>query len=521
MSGGRRRLSAVALTLACLLGIAPTASPTAPSAGSAGQLRGLEELARAYDAILDARFDQVAAELTRTCGPAPAEACEVLAATAVWWQIQLDPDSRALDGEFTRVVEHAIERTEAWAVREPANAEAWFYMGGAYAVRVQWRVLREERLAAARDGRRIHQALTRALALDPNLDDAHFGLGMYRYYAAVAPAAARILRVLLLLPGGDREGGLAGMQRVRAHGQLLHGEADYQLQIVYLWYESRIDEALELLAGLQRSYPGNPLFPAQIAEVHDSYRHDVIASLKAWESLLAAADAQRVHAAALAAVQARLGIARQYERLDQSDRAIEQLDAVVAGRPAAPHGALALAHLRLGEAHDRLGARDDAVAAYRAATVAAPTPDPQGIRDQAAQGLRRAPDRTRAEAYRLSLEGLRRLERQEIAAAAAALERSLSLDSASPVARYRYGRVLQAQEDDDRALEQYEQTIARAAAAPPVIVGAAHLEAARLHERAERIAQASHHYRIASTLFGASADTHAAATRALARLAAR
>jgi tetratricopeptide (TPR) repeat protein len=514
---GRGRSTAAALAVACLL----LALPRAPSAGAFRQLRGVEGLARAYDAILDARFDQVGAELRRACGPAPPEACEVLTATAIWWQIQLDPESHALDDEFSRAIEQAIATTEAWVERAPDNAEAWFYMGGAYAVRVQWRVLRDQKLAAARDGRRIHQALTRALDLDPTLDDAHFGLGMYRYYAGIAPAAARILRVLLLLPGGDREAGLAGMLRARDRGQLLQGEADYQIHVVYLWYESRIDEALDLLAGLQQAYPGNPLFPAQVAAVHDKYRHDVMASLVAWQSLLAAADAQRVNAAALAQAQARLGIARQFERLYQTDRAIEQLDALIASAPSAPYGVRALAQLRLGEAYDRLGSRDRAVDAYRAAIVATPNPDPHDIRAQAAERLRRAPDRRRAAAYRLSLEGLRRLEEQEVAAAADVLEQSLALDGANPVARYRYGRVLQARGDDDEALAQYAQAIARARAAPPVVVGAAYLEAARLHERAGRISQATSDYRVASTLFGAAPDTHAAAARALARLGAR
>jgi tetratricopeptide (TPR) repeat protein len=515
-AGSRRSMASALVAVCCCL-----AFPLAPSAGSSRQLRGIDGLARAYDAILDARFDQVGAELGRACGPAPPEACDVLAATSIWWRIQLDPDSRALDGEFRRAVERAIEATEAWVERAPESAEAWFYMGGAYAVRVQWRVLRDEKLAAARDGRRIHQALTRTLALNPDLDDAHFGLGMYRYYAAVAPRAARILRVFLLLPGGDRDAGLAGMLRARDRGRLLQGEADYQIQIVYLWYESRIDEAIELLTGLQRMYPGNPLFLAQVAEVHDKYRHDVMASLTAWQSLLAAAGAQRVNAAALAQAQARLGIARQFERLHQTDRAIEQLEALVASAPQAPYGALALGHLRLGEAHDRMGSRDAAIAAYRAAILATPDPDLHDIRPQAATGLRRDPDRQRAESYRLSLEGLRLLEQEDVASAALALEQSLALDDANPVTRFRYGRVLQARGDDDEALAQYERTIARAREAPPVITGAAHLEAARLHERGGRVVQATSHYRIASTFFGAASDTHQAAARALARLGAR
>lgn len=526
-AAGRWRPAALALGLSCLL-LLPSANRLraghdrvgAPAAVTR-DLRGVEGLARAYDAILDARFDDVAADLGRACGPAPPEACDVLTATSLWWRILLDPESRALDEPFNLAAGRAIAATEAWVGRAPAEAEAWFYLGGAYAARVQWRVLRDDKLAAARDGGRIHQALTRALKLDPALDDAYFALGMYKYYADVAPAAARVLRFLLLLPGGDRDEGLAEMIRARDRGRLIQGEADYQLHVIYLWYEEQIEPALELLRGLQQQYPENPHFLAQIAEVQDRYQHDAAASLATWRRLLAAGREQGVNQAALAQAQARLGIARQLERIDQTDYAIEQLERLIDSRPDAPYSALALGHLHLGEARDRLGRREAAVQSYRAAIVATPNPDPYRVRARAAERLRRAPDPRRAEAYRLSLEGFRLLEENAVEPAALALERSLALSPDDPVARYRYGRVLQARADDAGALSQYEHAIARAPDAPPVILGAAYLDAARLHERAGHRPQALSYYQIAATLFGAASDTHAAAARALERLRAR
>ena len=516
-----------ALTACAWLVLARAAVPfDAQSTLPRRELRGEAALVRAYDFILEARFDQVDAELRRACGdpllsraaPAPPEACDVLEATALWWRIQLDPDGQALDPAFTASVERAIRTAEAWTDRTPLDPEAWFYLGGAYAARVQWRVLRDEKIAAARDGKRIKQALEQALILDPSLDDAYFGLGMYKYYADVAPTAAKILRFLLLLPGGDRDEGLQEMLRARTRGRLLQGEADYQLHIIYLWYERQPDRALELLRGLQQRYPGNPLFPAQIAHIQDAYEHDLIASLGTWRALLAAAREQRVNAAVLAEVQARLGIARMLEALHQTDEALEQLQAVVTLKPQAPHGSLAAALLRLGEAHDRLGARSAATAAYRAAAAAAPREDVQDVRGEAASRLRHAPDAKKAEAYRLSLAGWRRLEQRDLVAASNALERSLALDPQSPVARYRYGRVLQARNEDDAALAQFEQTLRHARACPAPILGDAHLEAARLHERAGRRDDAIAGYKIAATLFGAGADTRSAAERALTRI---
>lgn len=485
------------------------------------ELQGEAALVRVYEFILEARFDQVEAELRRACGPAPPEACNVLDATALWWRIQLDPENRMLDPAFTASVDRAIRTTEAWAEREPQDPEAWFYVGGAYGARVQWRVLRGEKVAAARDGKRIKQSLERAIELEPGLDDAYFGLGLYKYYADVAPAAARILRFLLLLPGGDREEGLREMLRARSRGRLIQGEADYQLHIIYLWYERQPRRALELLAGLQARYPGNPLYLMQIAHIREAYEHDISASLDAWLTLLAAAREQRANNAALAEVHARLGAARMLDRLYLTDHALEHLQSLIAMKPQAPYSSMALAQLRLGQAHDRLGARQAAQSAYRAAIAAVPSLDPYDVRGQATELLRRKPDARRAEAYRLSLDGWRRLERSDLPGASQALERSLTLDPEDPVAHYRYGRVLQARRQDAPALHHFEEAIASARTCPAPILGNAHLEAARLNERLGDRDEAVSRYRIASTLFGAAAETRATASRALARLSAR
>jgi predicted negative regulator of RcsB-dependent stress response len=490
-----------------------------PPADRPPLVRGEEALARAYDAILDARFDQVEAELRRACGPAPQEACDLLAATALWWRMLLDPFSRTLDNDFSAAVERAITSTERWTERAPDDAEAWFYLGGAYAARVQWRVLRGETLAAARDGKRIKQALERSIEIAPGLEDAYFGIGLYKYYADIAPTAAKVLRFFLMLPGGDKKEGLAQMLRARNGGRLLQGEADYQLHLVYLWYEHQPARALELLRGLQQHYPANPLFPALKADIEDTYQHDLTASLDSWRQLLSLAREQRVNASALAEVHARLGAARQLEALQQTDHAIELLDAVIARKPLAPYSALPQAYLRIGEAYDRLGARDAAVAAYRSATTAAPADDPYKVRERAAAALRRAPNAKHAEAYRLSLAGWRRLEDNDLAAAEDALEQSIALNADEPVAHYRFGRVLAARKDDGAALAQFELAIKNGRTCPAPILAATHLEAARLHERGGRRAQAITAYRTAATLFGGAEETRNAASRALARLA--
>jgi len=277
-------------------------------------------VARAYDLILDANFEELNKSLPSICPPAPGVACLGLKALSLWWQIQLDLDSRALDPAFLSAVNAAIADAERFAAAEPKRAEAWFYLGAAYGVRAQFRVYRVERLGAARDGKRIKEALEKALALDPAMHDAEFGIGMYRYYAGVAPAIFKFLRFLLLLPGGDREGGLAQLERASQLGLLVKGEAQFQIHVLYLWYEHKSKEALAIIRALQQRYPHNPLFHQIEAEILDVYFHDHTGSLKASEKLLALAQSRAVFRADIAEKIARRNIARQSIALQQPQR---------------------------------------------------------------------------------------------------------------------------------------------------------------------------------------------------------
>jgi len=337
----RRKTFAFRAFVATLLFSLGIASPANAALTEAARL------AAVYDTILNARFDQVDAQLQRTCPPAPPEACQSLAVVSLWWQVLIHPESRALDKQLSSTAASAIATNEVWTRREPRRAEAWFYLAGSYGPLVQWRVLRGEHLAAAREGQKIKNALERALELDPTLGDAYFGIGLYHYYADIAPAAAKILRWLFLLPGGDRAIGLREMLRARETGELLKGEADYQLEVVYLWYEHKPMQALDLLAQLDARYPANPLFRQRIAEIRDTYLHDPAASADAWHELLERARAGSVYAPQMAEVRARLGLAAQLSAMNRTDDAIDQLKIVVNMHPSAPVGASAQAESRL------------------------------------------------------------------------------------------------------------------------------------------------------------------------------
>jgi tetratricopeptide (TPR) repeat protein len=342
---------------------------------SAAGLTSPEPLTRAYELILDARFDAAHAQLQQACPPAPRPACEVLDAVADYWQILIDQENTSRDTTLMQKIDKSIASTERWVASEPKRAEAWFYNGGAYGTRVLLRGLRSEYLAAAKDGKRIHDSLRQAVTLDPSLTDAYFGLGLYHYYAAIAPTAARVLRFLLMLPAGDRTGGLKEMEQTRTQGLLLRGEADYQLHLIYLWYERQALRALTLAEAVHARYPHNPIFFVRLAIIQGDYLKNHRAALQTYESLFDAARSGRVASAAVAEVNARLGMAQEFDALCETDHALEQLRAVIAQRPSAPYAAIARAQYQSGLVFDRIGRRSDAVSAYQHALSANPSDD--------------------------------------------------------------------------------------------------------------------------------------------------
>ncbi len=307
-----------------------------PAHASAAGLTSAEPLAAAYDLILDARFEEAERQLKKACPPAPQPACEVIGAVNDYWRLLLDPEDTSRDAPLVARIDAAIASSEAWVAREPNSAEAWFYLGGAYGTRVLLRGHRGRYLAAARDGKRIHDALQLAIKMDPSIGDAYFGLGLYHYYAAIAPRAARIISMLMFLPGGDRAGGLREMEQTRSKGVLLRGEADYQLHLIYLWYERQHATALRLAEGLHARYPHNPVFFLRLADVQGNYQRDHYAALRTYRSMLDAARAGRLAAPEIADVHARLGMAQEMDTLCNSAGAIEQLNVVIARAPTAP-----------------------------------------------------------------------------------------------------------------------------------------------------------------------------------------
>ena len=245
-------------------------------AGKADEVGNQEIAVCGMNELMDGDFDP-AMEIFRQIQKSDPESPlgYLLEADANWWKIHLteanliDPEgfeplseaATSYDGDFRRLDELAVRKAEARIQAHQDEARSYFYEGLAYALRARLEAFRYHALATAFAGKKCRNLSLAALKLDPNLNDAYFGVGLYNYFVDTLPTYVKMLRFLILLPGGNRLDGLRQIQQAMEKGQLVAGEAKYHLAQNYSRSMDRqFARSLELLRQMEQQYPHNPLW---------------------------------------------------------------------------------------------------------------------------------------------------------------------------------------------------------------------------------------------------------------------
>jgi len=165
------------------------------------------------------------------------------------------------------------------------SAEMQFYAGMGDAVAARLYGIRGEGRNTARMGVRAREHFLKSAALNEDLADADFGLGLYNYYIDTLSAAARVMRFFMGVPGGSKKEGIRQLHHAIKDGVLVPPEARFYLTINLHNYDQQYEQALEVIGPLVEKYPSNALF--QLA------RGDLFAKLAA-KKTLATAIAKRL-----------------------------------------------------------------------------------------------------------------------------------------------------------------------------------------------------------------------------------
>lgn len=160
---------------------------------------------------------------------------------------------------FASDLDAAEDAAKALAKTDPA--EGHYYLGAVDGFRARAWGAQHRFLKAVKSAASAVKHLKKALALDPSLEDARLGLGMYHYFASRLPSGARPFAHFLFGERGDREKGLAELRRVADSAGTARMEARSLLSMIL----AKDDEAdwagaEKLLVELSARFPHNPLY---------------------------------------------------------------------------------------------------------------------------------------------------------------------------------------------------------------------------------------------------------------------
>jgi tetratricopeptide (TPR) repeat protein len=286
-----------------------------------------------------------------------------------WWKILLDLDDDSHDDEFFDKLDKVIDMCDKQLDKDENDITALFFKGGAIGFRGRLHANRNHWLRAANDGRQAIGIVQKAYELAPDNADILLGIGIYNYYAEVAPDKYPLLKPLMwFLPKGDTAKGIEQLQIASQHAKYARVEAAYFLAQLYFYFQKTYPAALQLASELSTKYPNNSLFQRIVGRCNVVLNHLATADT-IYSEVIRRYNEGRVGYNKAAAREAYYYVGMYYMSVNQPQEALkqfslsEQLSREI--DKDSPSGYMAMAVLRMGMAFDLVKRRPDAIISYK------------------------------------------------------------------------------------------------------------------------------------------------------------
>ena len=182
-------------------------------------------------------------------------ACEIRDGMVEAWKQNKQPE----DDDFLSLADKIVQTAGAQLAKSD-TAEMHLYAGIGWNLKARLYLLRGESRSLAQASLSSRAEAIRALQLDPQMADATTLLGLYNYYVDALSPFVKVLRVLVGIPGGDKETGLRQMETGMNHGVFLAVDIRFVHARLLRQYDQKYEQALSDIQLIVRRYPRNPLF---------------------------------------------------------------------------------------------------------------------------------------------------------------------------------------------------------------------------------------------------------------------
>jgi len=196
----------------------------------------------------------------------------LLEAEARWWQIYCETclikwnmidawpqPRRSADDDYLVLTSKVTQLAEA-RIAKSDSADMELYAGLGWMQRARLLALRNDRRATAHAGVMGRECFLRSLELDPQMADADTGLGIYNYYVDTLSGIAKVLRVFMGIPGGNKRDGIRQLRTGMEQGVLTRVTARFYLAKNLRTFEQDYVGSIEVMKPLVAEYPQNPMF---------------------------------------------------------------------------------------------------------------------------------------------------------------------------------------------------------------------------------------------------------------------
>jgi tetratricopeptide (TPR) repeat protein len=181
-------------------------------------------------------------------------------------QFPVDAKVRDLVKELTA---QALELEEQRLKKNPNDVDALYARGSTRGLKSTWMALIDKAwfsaLRSAVGARHDHE---RVLELDPKYTDAKMVVGMHNYVVGTVPWTVKVAASIVGL-SGNKDKGIQYLYEAANGG----GEAAVDAKIalaLFLRREQRYKEAIEIVSGMEESYPHNFLLALELANLYNA-----------------------------------------------------------------------------------------------------------------------------------------------------------------------------------------------------------------------------------------------------------
>jgi len=175
-----------------------------------------------------------------------------------------DPQVRSV---FNSRLQQGDSLADTALTKNPSNADALYAKTLIYGLRSDYAALIDKSdLTALRLSEQAAAFAQRALAVKPDLYDAHLATGAENYLLSLKPMP---VRWFINITGGatDKKHGISELTLAAQHGHHLAPFARLILAVAEL-RDGHKDQARNLLASLAQEFPGNTLYRRQLNRIH-------------------------------------------------------------------------------------------------------------------------------------------------------------------------------------------------------------------------------------------------------------